>query len=204
MMGISDLESESAASSARDGARPEPGHRPGGRRANSAARATRSPFLADYLDFDDWLDRCEGLQIGLAMAGVDATIVPVRLGRFLEWMRLTARASRRARARRVSPTLALAMRSASVRMRWPLSANWISSRIPGASPLSPATATPPLAAASRGAAGETRGEPARGSRTLPICVDAFVDWCACLGQAASRRRSIATPSSLLEHLTTFD
>ena len=31
--------------------------------------------LADCRDYDDWLDRREGLQIGLAMTGVDAAIV---------------------------------------------------------------------------------------------------------------------------------
>jgi len=45
--------------------------------------------LARCADYDDWLDAREGLQMGLAMAGVDARIVKVTLSSFLEWSRLS-------------------------------------------------------------------------------------------------------------------
>ena len=45
--------------------------------------------LARCADYDDWLDAREGLQMGLAMAGVDARIVKVALSSFLEWSRLS-------------------------------------------------------------------------------------------------------------------
>ncbi len=41
--------------------------------------------LADYGDYEDWLDARWGLQIGLAMAGVDAKMVVVDLSSFLGW-----------------------------------------------------------------------------------------------------------------------
>lgn len=43
------------------------------------------PELQIYADYSDWLDMREGAQIGLAMAGVDARIVPVDFQRFISW-----------------------------------------------------------------------------------------------------------------------
>ncbi len=45
--------------------------------------------LADYYDYEDWLDARWGLQFGLSLAGVDAKIVVVSLSSFLEWCSLT-------------------------------------------------------------------------------------------------------------------
>lgn len=47
--------------------------------------------LADWCDYQDWLDARWGLQFGLALAGVEAEIVVVRLSPFLEWCSLTQR-----------------------------------------------------------------------------------------------------------------
>ena len=41
--------------------------------------------LRTYADYNDWLDVREGLQIGLAMAGVDARIIRIELSSFLAW-----------------------------------------------------------------------------------------------------------------------
>jgi hypothetical protein len=49
------------------------------------------PDLAAQLNHGDWLDRREGFQIGLAMAGVDVKTVEVALSPFLAWCRLTER-----------------------------------------------------------------------------------------------------------------
>lgn len=161
------------------------------------------PFLADYLDFDDWLDRCEGLQIGLAMAGVDATIVPVRLGRFLEWVRLTRRPLDERALDRFA-TLALAIRNASA-----------SNAMAVVGELDFVAYSRRVAAF--GDYGDSRHWQrhrealrwkleASGVRveTLPICIDAFVDWCACLGQDASEAALDRYAQLVLEHLTTFD
>jgi hypothetical protein len=47
------------------------------------------PDLTSYFDFQDWLDRREGFQIGLSMAGVDVRTVSIVLSPFLAWCRLT-------------------------------------------------------------------------------------------------------------------
>ena len=57
--------------------------------------------LANYVDYDDWLDAREGQQIGLAMAGVDAAKVCVSLSSFLQWRGLTEASCDERRARRV-------------------------------------------------------------------------------------------------------
>jgi hypothetical protein len=51
------------------------------------------PELAAWSDYEDWLDSREGLQMGLAMAGVDAQLVRVRLDSFLAWRALAGAAS---------------------------------------------------------------------------------------------------------------
>ena len=50
-----------------------------------AAARWLMPELQTYADYSDWLDLREGAQIGLAMAGVDARIVPVDFQRFISW-----------------------------------------------------------------------------------------------------------------------
>lgn len=54
------------------------------------AAAAAIPTLAGYADYDDWLDAREGSQMGLALAGVDAELVPVSLDALLAWARMTA------------------------------------------------------------------------------------------------------------------
>jgi hypothetical protein len=41
------------------------------------------PELLGYADYSDWLDVREGAQIGAAMTGVEARIVPVDFQRFV-------------------------------------------------------------------------------------------------------------------------
>jgi hypothetical protein len=161
------------------------------------------PFLANYFDHDEWLDRCEGLQIGLAMAGIDATIVPVRLGQFLEWSRLT-RTRLDEHALDGFATLTLAMRNASV-----------TTVLAVVSELEFATHSRPVAAFAD--YGDSRHwlrhrEALRlkleaiGGRIeqLPVCVDAFVDWCICLGQDTSEAALDRYAQLVLEHLTSYD
>lgn len=162
-----------------------------------------APFLADYLDFDDWLDRCEGLQIGLAMAGVEATIVPVRLEQFLEWIRLTRRPLDE-RALDSFATLALANRDAAasnamaVVNELDFVAN--SRRVSAFADYGDCLDWRRHREALR------RQLEASGARVemLPICVDGFVDWCACLGQDTSEAALDRYAQLVLEHLTTFD
>ena len=45
--------------------------------------------LNDYVDYQEWLDVREGLQMSLAMAGVDARVVTVLLSSFLTWCKLS-------------------------------------------------------------------------------------------------------------------
>ena len=43
------------------------------------------PELADYRDYEDWVDCREGSFIGLAMAGAETRLVAVSLRNFLSW-----------------------------------------------------------------------------------------------------------------------
>lgn len=52
-----------------------------------AARAEVS-WLDNYSNYEDWLDSRLGLQMGLAMSGVDAPLVEVGLAEFREWCAL--------------------------------------------------------------------------------------------------------------------
>lgn len=48
--------------------------------------------LNDYYDYEAWRDTREGLQMGLAMAGVAAKLLPIALTPFLAWCRVTGAA----------------------------------------------------------------------------------------------------------------
>jgi len=201
-MGIFDLESESAA--------------PIGSEARVRSRAIglvvegefarardAIPFLVDYFDFEDWLDRCEGLQIGLAMAGVDATIIPIRFEQFLEWGHLT-RTPLNEQALDVFATLALDMRDT-----------------PTTTVMAAVSEFDFTAYSGRVAAFAGYGDSrhwrrhrdalqckleASGARveTLPIRLDAFVDWSTCVGQNTSEAWLDRYAQLMLEHLTTFE
>ena len=160
-------------------------------------------FLAANLDFDGSLDRCEGLQIGLAMAGVDATIVPIRTGRFQEWVRLTRRPLDE-RTLDAFATLALAMRDASVTA---VMAEIDEMDFVAHSPWIAAFSSYGESRRWRRHRRATRAKlEASGARveTLPIRVDAFVDWCACLRQDTSEAALDRYALLTLERLTTFD
>jgi hypothetical protein len=49
------------------------------------------PDLTAYCDYEDWRDAREGLRMGLAMAGVEAVLVSVRLDSFLRWRAFAGR-----------------------------------------------------------------------------------------------------------------
>ena len=53
-----------------------------------ALAAITIPALSGYSDYEDWRDAREGLQMGLAFAGVDAELTPVSLTALLAWSRL--------------------------------------------------------------------------------------------------------------------
>ncbi|MFZ1961987.1 MAG: hypothetical protein WAU78_00700 [Roseiarcus sp.] len=156
--------------------------------------------LASYADYDDWLDSREGLQIGLAMAGVDATTVCVSLSSFLEWRDLTGATS----DQRVLDTfarMALAMRNSTgsrvfaVVHEFDFSKyfrainafaehgeyrSWLRHR---------------QAIRAKTIAADLRVE------ELPVRVASFVEWCACLGQSPSEAALDRYAQLLLEHLT---
>lgn len=201
-MGISDLGSENFAPVGDERRRPE---RAIGLVVDDEFAGARDamPFLADYFDFDGWRDRCEGLQVGLSMAGVEAIIVPIRLGRFLEWARLTERHLDEEALDDFAGS-ALAMRNASLTMVMAVVGEADFERRCG-----------------RVAAFANFGESRRWLRhrnalrlrleasgahveQLPICVDAFIDWCVCLGQDASEAALDRYAMLVLEHLTTFN
>jgi hypothetical protein len=161
------------------------------------------PDLAGYFDYDEWLDCREGLQIGLAMAGVDATIVPISFAPFQEWSRLTG-ARLDERALDAFAALALAMRNAS-----------IFRVLAFVSELDFATHCRLVAAfAGRGDyrtwlrhRQAVRGKiEALGGRVeeFPVGVAGFVDWCACRGQNTSEATLDRYAQLMLEHLTSYD
>jgi hypothetical protein len=156
--------------------------------------------LAGYLDYDDWLDSREGLQIGLDMAGVDATIVGVSLSSFLEWRDLTG-ASSDQRALDAFAWAALAIRNSTesqvfavvhefdfLKYFRTISAfaghgeyrSWLRHR---------------QAMRAEAITADLRVE------ELPVHVASFVEWCACLGQSASEAALDRYAQLLFEHLT---
>jgi hypothetical protein len=48
--------------------------------------------LSDYSDYEEWKESREGFQMGLAMAGVDARLLPIAVTPFLAWCRITGAA----------------------------------------------------------------------------------------------------------------
>jgi hypothetical protein len=156
--------------------------------------------LAHCCDYDDWLDAREGLQIGLGMAGVEARIVPVSLSSFLEWSRLSGTASDEraldafaflASAARNSPDLRVFAVVGEPDFARHFSAigafaahggysRWLRHRR--------------AARAEAIAAGLHVEE-------LPIRLDGFLAWCACLGQTESEAALDRYAQLLLEHLT---
>ncbi len=163
------------------------------------ARASVSD-LADYRSYDDWLDSREGLQIGLAMAGVDAATACVSLSSFLEWRGLTA-ASSDERALDTFAALALIVRNSPE-----------SKVLAVVSEFDFATHSFEVAAFAgrcdyQGWARHRREIRAKavaaGLRVveLPIRVGGFVEWCGCLRQEASEAALDCYAHLLLEYLT---
>jgi hypothetical protein len=155
--------------------------------------------LEAYPTFSDWLDCREGLQIGLSLAGVEATLIRVRLAGFMLWCDLTA----------CSPSLcSLDAFAASVDAlrRAPLSAvvAEIDSR-------QFAAHCGRLAAfegqCDYGAWSERRRRireraAAAGLRVVeqPVRIGKFVDWCACVGEAGSEAALDTYAALLHEYL----
>ena len=159
------------------------------------------PSLAGYLDYDDWLDRQEGLQLGWDMVGVEATIVCINLASFLEWRRLVGAGADEG-ALNSFAAVALAMRTASV------------SRVLAA--ISEADFTRHSASTFVIAGGRDYGRWSRYRRALrvkietlggraeqlPVRIEDFLAWCACLGQATSEDALDRYAQLTLERLTT--
>ena len=159
--------------------------------------------LSDCSDYDDWLDRREGLQIGLAMTGVNAAIVRVDLASFLEWRSLTGAAFGEC-ALDAFAALALAVRAGAItRTLATISESDFAIH-------APALAT---VAGKRSYARWLRYRSTRrvkwealGARIaqLPVRVDAFLAWCGCLEQPATEEMLDRYAQLTLERLATLD
>lgn len=159
--------------------------------------------LSDCRDYEDWLDRREGLQIGLAMTGVEAAIVRVDLASFLEWASL-AGAPLGECALDAFAALALAARAGAISMTL-------------ATICEPDfTAHAPALAGVTGQRDYARWTQYRQTRRvkwealgariaqLPVRVGDFLAWCACLGQAASEETLDRYAQLTLERLTALE
>ena len=156
--------------------------------------------LTAYPCYCDWLDAREGLQIGLSMAGVEATTVCVSLSSFLKWTALTG-ASRDERALDAFAALAGAVREAD--------ALRVLAVVGGYD-----FATHPRQVAAFAGRRDYRGW-LRHRRTmraaaiadglhveeLPIRLDGFAEWSACLRQGVCEAALDRYAHLLLEHLT---
>ncbi len=150
--------------------------------------------LADHRNYEDWLDSREGLQIGLSMAGVDATIVCVSLSSFLEWRGLTG-ASSDERALDAFAALALIVRNSRA-----------SKALAVVSEFDFATHSLDVAAFAggrdyqdwarhRGRCGRRRSRPACASRNCRFASAVSSIGARACGKSRPRRRSTATRSS---------
>lgn len=155
--------------------------------------------LAGYIDYDDWLNSREGLQIGLSAAGVDAAMVRVSLRSFLEWRDLTGASSDQ-------PALdAFAALALTVRNSCALNVLAIVGKgdFAAHSPQVPAFAR---RGDYQGWMRHRRALRAKAIATglrveeFPVRVGSFVEWCACLGQNPSEAALDRYAQLLLEHL----
>lgn len=156
--------------------------------------------LAAYPSYWDWLDAREGLQIGLSMAGVEATTACVSLSSFLEWSALTG-ASRDERALDAFAALANAVRDADTLRVFAVVGGYD-------------FATHPRQVVAFAGSCDYRAW-LRHRRTmraeaiagglhvaeLPIRLDSFIEWTACLRQSACEAALDRYAHLLLEHLT---
>lgn len=153
--------------------------------------------LAGYIDYADWLDAREGLQIGLSMAGIDAAIVRVDLSSFLEWRDLTG-ASSDERALDAFAAVALNMRNARAPKVFAIVSEFdFATRSLEVAPFAGRRDY-------RGWARHRRAKTiAAGSpvERLPVRLDSFIEWCACLRQRPSEAALDRYAELLLEHLT---
>lgn len=156
------------------------------------------PDLAAYSDYEDWRDAREGLQMGLAMAGVEAALVPVRLESFLKWTALAGRTSDEA-ALDAFARLALAITSQQCRLFAVIGeADFLRHQGPA-----------------RVAFGQAGYEHWRRHRSRvrasalkagldvedqPIRLGDFLEWSACIGQAGSEPALDRYARLLAEHL----
>jgi hypothetical protein len=156
--------------------------------------------LARCCDYDDWLDAREGLQIGLGMAGVEARIVPVGLSSFLEWSRLSGTSPD-------EPALdAFASLASAVRNSPDLRVFAVVRELDFARHFSAIGAFAAHGGYDRWLRHRraTRAEAIAAGlhvEELPIRLDSFLAWCACLGQTESEAALDRYAQLLLEHLT---
>jgi hypothetical protein len=156
--------------------------------------------LAAYSSYRDWLDAREGLQIGLSMAGVEATTVCVSLSAFLRWRALTG-ASCDERALDAFAALVSTVRGADGLRVLAVVGGYD-------------FATHPLQAAALAGRRDYRDwlRHRRSMRAeaiadglhveeLPIRLDGFAEWSACLRQSACEAALDRYAHLLLEHLT---
>ncbi len=172
----------------------------------SSAQAT-IPDLCGYVDYHDWLDRREGFQIGLSMAGVIVNTVEVALSPFLAWCRLQ---ETRPTERALDAFAALM--------------SFLSRAEPGAEPGAAIALVDQAefehhraaveAFAQQGGYSEWRHyrdlllkrivESGRKVKALPIRVNNFVEWCRCLDQRTSEASLDAYATLILELLVDVD
>ena len=158
------------------------------------------PDVAAYVDYDDWLDALDGLQIGLSMAGVDATAVCVDLSAFLQWRELTG-ASCDQNALDAFAGLSLTMRGSRAAKVF---------AVVGAFDF----AIHPTEAAALAEGRDYRGWLRRRGQAramavaagrqvaeLPVRLEGFREWRACVGQGACEAALDRYAELLLEHLT---
>lgn len=155
--------------------------------------------LEAYSSFLDWLDCREGLQIGLSLAGVDATLMRVQLAGFVLWCDMTG----------CVPSL----RSLDA------FAAFIEALRRAPPPAVVARIEAPQFAAHRGQLAAFDGErdyaawtsrrrgireraDAAGLRVVeqPVRIDKFLEWCACVGEARSEAALDNYAALLLEYL----
>jgi hypothetical protein len=157
------------------------------------------PDLCRYSDYQDWLDHREGFQIGLSMAGVEVSTIPVELVHFLAWCRIVPmRPSERAldqfaftlfRLRRPPAPVAFASVD-------PLDFQRLGQTLEAFAPYADYRSW------SDHRASEQKRIVAEGARTelVPINLDDFVVWTECLGERASETSLDGYATLLLEFL----
>ena len=164
------------------------------------AERAQIPWLDDYSDYEDWLDSRLGLQMGLAMSGVEAAVVHVGLAEFREWCALTRTTPNEDALDTFAALAQSARNGASPRVLAELDEADFNRRRLEIVPVAEGLEFQQWRLRRKTMRADLTADRIR-FESLPVCVDSFLAWCACVDERPSETTLDRYARLLLEHLT---